>query len=225
MTPETHARKTRKVYIWKYQLTLIKSARFSKWDSLSDTVPSICPMHYTSCTSTSCYLPDITIYSPAFSFCSPVFSRQELWAPNIPPPYSIFSQSGVRVKAVPAGLGMNSSPNHFGFHSLPACLIKLLLSAVHFSIKPPSLPALKWAKTGWSPPSKQQWTRSRKFAAKRRRLPFRLNRISLLFPYPLSCASACPRSKCQPDLGTWSGIWCHIARHSWLQKKPHSAQS
>lgn len=60
MTPETHARKTRKVYKWKYQLTLIKSARFSKWDSLSDTVPSICPMHYTSCTSTSCYLPDIT---------------------------------------------------------------------------------------------------------------------------------------------------------------------
>lgn len=33
-----------------------------------------------------------------------------------------------------------------------------------------------------------------------------------------SCVSACPRSKCQQNLGTWSGIWCHIAQRTWIQK-------
>lgn len=33
-----------------------------------------------------------------------------------------------------------------------------------------------------------------------------------------SCVPACPRSKCQQNLGTWSGIWCHIARRTRIQK-------
>ena len=38
---------------------------------------------------------------------------------------------------------------------------------------------------------------------------------SFLLP---SCVPACPRSKCQQDLGTWSGIWCHITQRTWIQK-------
>lgn len=38
---------------------------------------------------------------------------------------------------------------------------------------------------------------------------------SFLLP---SCVPTCPRSKCQQNLGTWSGIWCHITQRTWIQK-------
>lgn len=44
---------------------------------------------------------------------------------------------------------------------------------------------------------------------------------SFLLP---SCVSACPRSKCQQNLGTWSGIWCHITQRTRIQKTSQHAE-
>lgn len=51
--------------------------------------------------------------------------------PVNPPPDTISSPLGIRVKAMPGGVGISLSPYHSCFLLLPACLIKLLPSAMH----------------------------------------------------------------------------------------------
>lgn len=46
----------------------------------------------------------------------------------------------------------------------------------------------------------------------------------LFFLFP-SNVPICPFSKCQQNLGTWSGIWCHINPNAHGYKKPHSTPS
>lgn len=46
---------------------------------------------------------------------------------------------------------------------------------------------------------------------------FILIKIPSSFPLPPRVFT-CPRSKCQQNLGTRSGIWCHITQRTWIQK-------
>lgn len=47
------------------------------------------------------------------------------------PSNTISSQSGIRVRAMPGGVGINLLPYHSSFLLLPACLIKLPPSPMH----------------------------------------------------------------------------------------------
>lgn len=184
---------------------------------------------------------------------------------NLPPapPSSfntIFSQSGVRVKAMPGEIGINLSPYHSCFLLLPACLIKLPpLTHAHRSpfLNPlppmPSLPfpalfllLLSWilfplsasfpqsvlkniqllCLLGWLSLSRDSLFLDVNYNTHRNNdcgCCFIVIKFPTLFLLP-SCVPVCPRSKCQQDLGTWSGIWCHITQRTWIQKTSQHAE-